>query len=81
MWVVGYEMWEQQPGSSKIRHRRKILKPVSIRKLLPVILSEAKNLCGPINYEILRRPPEAGLLRMTPKATVFGSRQAKELTP
>ena len=55
MWVVGYEMWEQQPGSSKIRHRRKILKPVSIRKLLPVILSEAKNLCGPINYEILRR--------------------------
>ena len=26
-----------------------------IRKLLPVILSEAKNLCGPFNYEILRR--------------------------
>ena len=54
---------------------------VSIRKRGIVILSEAKNLCGPINYEILRRPPEAGLLRMTPKATVFGSRQAKELTP
>ena len=28
---------------------------VSIRKLLPVILSEAKNLCGSSNYEILRR--------------------------
>jgi hypothetical protein len=26
-----------------------------IRKLLPVILSEAKNLCGSGNYEILRR--------------------------
>ena len=28
---------------------------VSIRKVLHVILSEAKNLCGPANYEILRR--------------------------
>jgi uncharacterized protein YqiB (DUF1249 family) len=28
---------------------------VSIRKLLHVILSEAKNLCGSSNYEILRR--------------------------
>ncbi len=28
---------------------------VSIHKLLHVILSEAKNLCGPCNYEILRR--------------------------
>ncbi len=39
---------------------------VSIHKLLHVILSEAKNLCGPCNYEILRRPAPAGLLRMTP---------------
>jgi len=30
-------------------------KLVPIRKLLHVILSEAKNLCGPSNYEILRR--------------------------
>jgi hypothetical protein len=28
---------------------------VFIRKLVHVILSEAKNLCGPVNYEILRR--------------------------
>jgi hypothetical protein len=28
---------------------------VSIHNLLHVILSEAKNLCGPCNYEILRR--------------------------
>ncbi|MFA9613545.1 MAG: hypothetical protein ACERK9_06315, partial [Deltaproteobacteria bacterium] len=31
-----------------------------IRKLLHVILSEAKNLCGPANYEILRRPAIGG---------------------
>ena len=45
---------------------------VPIRKLVHVILSEAKNLCGPANYEILRRPDPAGLLRMTPKNTVSG---------
>ena len=28
---------------------------MSIRKILHVILSEAKNLCEPFNYEILRR--------------------------
>ena len=43
-----------------------------IRKLLHVILSEAKNLCGPSNYEILRRPASAGLLRMTPIKAVSG---------
>ena len=32
----------------------------------------AKNLCGPANYEILRRPPSAGLLRMTPINEVSG---------
>ena len=31
-----------------------------------------KNLCGPTNYEILRRPASAGLLRMTSKNTVSG---------
>jgi hypothetical protein len=31
------------------------LKIALIRKLVHVILSEAKNLCGPANYEILRR--------------------------
>ena len=33
---------------------------VFIRKILHVILSEAKNLCGSSNYEILRRPAAGG---------------------
>ena len=32
----------------------------------------AKNLCGSSNYEILRRPLSAGLLRMTPINVVSG---------
>jgi hypothetical protein len=35
-------------------------------------INSAKNLCGSSNYEILRRPPEAGLLRMTPINMVSG---------
>ncbi len=33
---------------------------MSIRKWRVVILSEAKNLCGSSNYEILRRPAAGG---------------------
>ena len=36
----------------------------------------AKNLCGRSDYEILRRPPSAGLLRMTSKNTVSGCKLA-----
>jgi len=35
-------------------------------------INSAKNLCGGCTYEILRRPPSAGLLRMTPINAVSG---------
>ena len=35
-------------------------------------INSAKNLCGSSNYEILRRPAPAGLLRMTPIHAVSG---------
>ena len=35
-------------------------------------INSAKNLCGLSNYEILRHPDSAGLLRMTPIYAVFG---------